>query len=162
MPPCGYAMMWMSAWVYAMMRMSHWCMPWCKCFLRVCNECKCLFGSMPWRKCPFVGIPWHECFGANTIYSKIPFIFKTRLPQHLKPKYFQTWFIIHEKSSSFWLKAPKKKLVITVRKSPNGAFTWNLMIRLKRLISTIWLSKEMAHFQGLFFWKNEFFENKAF
>ena len=51
---------------------------------------------------------------------------------------------------SFWLKAPKK-LVITIRKSLNGAFTWNLMIWLKRLIFTIWLSKEMvAHFQGLF------------
>ena len=49
-----------------------------------------------------------ECFGANTIYSKIPFIFKTRLPQRLKPKYFQTQFIIPEKSSSFLLKAPKK------------------------------------------------------
>ena len=40
--------------------------------------------------------------------------------------------------------------MITIRKSSNGAFTWNLMIWLKRLISTIWLSKEMAHFQGLF------------
>ena len=42
-----------------------------------------------------------ECFGARTIYSKIHFIFKTRLPQRLKPKYFQTQFIIPEKSSSF-------------------------------------------------------------
>ena len=112
-----------------MMQMSSWCMPWCEC--------------------PLVGVPWHECFDANTIYSKIHFIFKTRLPQRLKPKYFQTQFIILEKSSSFWLKAPKK-LVITVRKSPNGAFTWNLMIWIKRLIFAIWLSKEMVHFQGPF------------
>ena len=152
----------------------------CKCFPRVCNECNYLFGSMPWCECNLVGMQWcrcpfryamnanvrlrvcHDtkCFGANTIYSKFSFIFKMRLPQRLKPKYFQTQFIIHEKSSSFWLKAPKE-LVITVRKSPNGAFTWNLMIRLKRLISTIWLSKEMAYFQGLFLWKNEFFENQA-
>ena len=59
---------------------------WCKCLLMgmswckytrhdanaplwVCNECKC----------PLVGISWHKCFDANTNYSKIPFIFKTRL-----------------------------------------------------------------------------------
>ena len=103
-----HAMMRMSAWEYAIMRMSHWCMPWCECPLSmqwmwmpawVCNECKCLLESMPWYECPlgnmpwgeclFVGIPWHECFDANTIYSKIPFIFKTRLPQRLKPKYSQ-------------------------------------------------------------------------
>ena len=134
-------------------------MPWCECplgsmlMMRMypwwCNECEC----------PFMGISRHKCFDANTIYSKIPFIFKIRLPQRLKPKYFQTQFIIPEKSSSFWLKAPKK-LVITVRKSLNGAFTWNLMIWLKRLISTIWLSKEMVQFHGLF-WKNEFFENQV-
>ena len=42
-----------------------------------------------------------------------------------------------------------KKLVIAIRKF--FEFTWNLMIWLKRLIFTIWLSKEMvAHFQGLF------------
>ena len=33
--------------------------------------------------------------------QKIPFILKMRLPQRLKPKYFQTQFIILEKSSSF-------------------------------------------------------------
>ena len=78
--PMVHAMMRMSAWEYAIMRVSHWCMPWCKCFLRVCYECKCLFGSMP----------WYECFDANTVYSKIPFIFKMRLPQHLKPKCSQS------------------------------------------------------------------------
>ena len=50
----------------------------------------------------------------------------------------------------FDLRLPKKKLVITVRKSLNGAPTWNLMIWLKRFIFTIWLSKMVARFQGLF------------
>ena len=56
---------------------------------------------------------WHKCFYVNTIYSKILFIFKIRLPQCLK-NIFKTLFIIPEKSSSFWLEAPTK-LVITVR-----------------------------------------------
>ena len=81
-----------------------WCkcpfigMPWCECPLWVYRECEC----------SLIGIPWYECFDANTIYSKIPFIFKTRLPQCLKPRYFQTQFIIPKKSSSFLLKASKK------------------------------------------------------
>ena len=48
-----------------------------------------LFVGVPWCECPFVGMSWCKCpFGANTNYSKIPFIFKTRLSQSLKPKYF--------------------------------------------------------------------------
>ena len=90
-----------------------------------------------------------ECFGENTIYSKVPFIFKTRLPQRLKPKYSQNLIYYMKSHLPFDLRLPKK-LVITIRKSLNGALTWNLMISLKRLIFTIWLSKEMAHFQGLF------------
>ena len=104
---CGYVMnanaclgmqwMQMSPWEYVMMRMSAWeyAMAWmssCRYAMNA-NASLWVYHDM-------------ECFGANTIYSKIPFIFKTRLPQRLKPKYFQTQFIIPKKSSSFWLKAP--------------------------------------------------------
>ena len=62
----------------------------------------------------------------------------------------KTWLIIHEKSSSFWLKAPKKNW-------------WSLLENLwMRHLLEIWWSgpkdlslqidwaKRMAHFQGLF------------
>ena len=118
-----------------------------------------LFAGMQWCRCLF-----RYAMNANAllwVYHDTNALMQTQFIQKFSlfskrgflnawnQNIFKTWFIIHEKSSSFWLKAPKK-LVITVRKSLNGAFTWNLMIRLKRLISTIWLSKEMAHFQGLF------------
>ena len=59
----------------------------------------------------------------------------------------------------FDLRLPKK-LVITIRKSSNGASTWNLIILLKRF--TIWLSKRVAHFQGLFFGKMNSLKIKHF
>ena len=85
--PFGYVMMRMSSCRYVMMQMSMW----------VYNDANVL-----------LGMQWCKCFDADIIHSKIPFIFKTRLPQRLKPNIFKTWFIILEKSSSFWLKAPKK------------------------------------------------------
>ena len=125
--------------------------------------CKCLLVGMPWCKCPLVGMPWCECFDANTIYSKIPFVFKIKASSAPKTKIFSNLDLLFlEKSTSiffFYLRLPKK-LVITVRKSSNGALTWNLMIWLKRFIFTIWLSKGVARFQGLFL-KNKFFENQA-
>ena len=90
-----------------------------------------------------------ECFGANTIYSKIHFIFKTRLPQRLKPKYYQTQFIIPEKSSSFWLKA-SKKLVITVRNLRMGYWLRIWWSGLKDLFSQFSWAKGVARFQGFF------------
>ena len=95
----GMQWMQMSPWEYAMMRMSAWeyAMVWM-------SSCRYTMNA----NAPLWVYHDTECFGANTIYSNIPFIFKTRLPQRLKPKYFQTQFIIHEKSSSFWLKAPQK------------------------------------------------------
>ena len=142
-------------------------MPWCKCPLVGMPWCKC-----SWYVCHDVNAPlwvchdmnvhvcvsWGECFDANTIYSKIPFISKTRLPQRLKPKYFHTWFI--KKSSSFWLKAPKK-LVITVRKSLSGAFTWKLMIWLKKLIFTILIGQKGWHISKVpFFGKMNYLKIK--
>ena len=112
---------------------------------------------MSWHECPLMGVQWCECsFGyvmiwmfwcKHNLFKNSLFIFKMRLSQRLKPKHFQNLIYCSWKVLFFWLKAPKK-LVITIRKSLNGAFTWNLMIWLKRLISTIWLRG--WHVQGLF------------
>ena len=90
-----------------------------------------------------------KCLDANTIYSKISFIFKMRLSQRLNQNIFKTCFIIPEKSFSFWLKAPKK-LVITVRNFRIGHLLEIWWSGSKDLFSQIWLSKEVARFQGLF------------
>ena len=155
MPPCGYAMMWMSAWDYAMMWMSIWCkcplmgmsgmrkpacryvmnvnarlgMQWMPMSAWVCNECKCLFGSMPWCECPLGSMPWRECPLVGMQWMQMPpcryimtqnalvqtqfiqkfFLFLKRdFHNAWNQNILKTWFIIHEKSSSFWLKAPKK------------------------------------------------------
>ena len=147
----------------------------------VCNECKCLLESMSWCECPLESMSWHECPLVGMQWMQMPScgyimtwnaLVQTQFIQ--KFLLFSTWgfhnawnqnifkldLLFMKSHLPFDLRLPKK-LVITVRKSLNGAFTWNLMIWLKRLISTIWLSKEMVHFQSLFFWKNEFFENQA-
>ena len=112
-------------------------------------RCKCLLMGMSWCKYLLVGMPWCKCFDANTSYLKIPFVFKSRLPQGLKPKYFQN-LIYYSWKVIFFTEGSPKKLVIIVRKSPNGALTWNLMIWLERFIFTIWLSKRVTRFQGHF------------
>ena len=55
-------------------------------------RCQCLLMGMSWYKCLIVRMPWCKCFDANTIYSKISFVFKSRLFQRLKPKYFSFSF----------------------------------------------------------------------
>ena len=148
-------------------------MSWCKCPLVrmqwmltpawVCNECKCLLESMPWCKCPFVGMPLCECpfvsischgmlWCKHNLFKNF-FYFQNEASTTPETKIFSKLDLLSMKSHlPFDLRLPKK-LVTTIRKSLNGAFTWNLMIWLKRLIFTIWLSKEMACFQGLFFGK---------
>ena len=111
--PFGYAMMSIPLRGYAVMQMSHCDMQWCECPIV----------GVQWCKCPFVGISWHECFDAITIYSKIHFIFKARLPQRLKSKYFQNSIYSSQKVIFFYLRLPKK-LVITVRNLRMGALTW--------------------------------------
>ena len=63
--------------------------------------CKMPFVGMPWCKCLLVGMPWCKYFDANTIYSNIPFVFKSRLPQRLKPKYFQNSIYYSQKVIHF-------------------------------------------------------------
>ena len=58
----------------------------------------------PWCKCPLVGMPWCECFDANTIYSKIPFVFKIKASSASETKIFSNLdLLFFEKSSSFFL-----------------------------------------------------------
>ena len=145
---------------YVMMQMLLVRMSWCKCPLVGMSWCECPFVGMPWCKCPLVGISWHKCFDANTIYSKIPFIFKTRLPQRLKPKHFQnliyySWKVIF----FFWLKS-LQKLVISIRKSPNEALTWNQIIWLKKIYFHN-LVEQKGWLVSMVFWKNKLFENQA-
>ena len=69
------------------------------------SSCRDGDAKILWCKCHLMGMPWCKYFDANIIYSKIPFIFKTRLPQRLKSKYFQNLIYYS------W----KVKMVITVR-----------------------------------------------
>ena len=62
---------------------------------------------------------------------------------------FKIWFIIPEKSSSFWLKAPKN-LVITVRNLRMGLWLGIWWSGSKDLFSQFGWVKRVAHFQGLF------------
>ena len=133
----------------AMMRMSLWCMQWCECNLV----------GMQWCRCPF-----KYAMNANAplwVYNDTNVLMQTQFIQKFllfsKRGFHNAWnqniftldLLFMKSHLPFDLRFPKK-LVITVRKSPNGAFTWNLMIWIKRLIFAIWLSKEMVHFQGSF------------
>ena len=156
--------------------MSIWCrclMQGCKCkvypwwcqrtylnhdanvFLCVCNDANV-----------HVDMSWCKCFDANTIYSKILFVFKIKPSSAPETKnIFKSWFVISRKVIFlffllFWLKAPKK-LVITVRNLWIGHLLEIWWSGSKDLFSQIWLSKEVARFQSLFFWKNKSFENQA-
>ena len=51
--------------------------------------CKCLLIGMSWYKSPLVGTQWCKWSDSNTNYSKIPFNFKMRFPQRVKPKCLQ-------------------------------------------------------------------------
>ena len=66
----------------------------------------------PWCQCLLLGMSWCKCFDANTIYSKIPFVFKIKAFSAPETKIFSNLDLLFpEKSSSFfWL-----KLMITVR-----------------------------------------------
>ena len=91
MPSNGYVMMQML-----FVGMS-WCkclfvgMPWYECPFVGMSWCKCPLVGMPWYKCPILGMSWCECFDANTIYSKILFVFKIKAPS-APEKYF--WILI--------------------------------------------------------------------
>ena len=148
-------------------------MSWCKCPLVGMPWCECLLGSMLWchdanvpfgvyhnanvplvhamMRMPLVRMSWCKCFEANTIYSKIPLFSKWGFLSAWNQNIFRTWFIIPEKSSSFWLKAPKK-LVITVRNLRMRHWLRIWWSGSKDLFSQFDWAKKVAHFQGLF-WK---------
>ena len=64
----------------------------------------------PWCKCLLVSMPRCKCFDANTIYSKIPFIFKSRPSQCLKTKthfFFLDTIYSSQKVIFLFLRFPK-------------------------------------------------------
>ena len=73
-------------------------MSWCKCPFVGMSWCKCPFVGMSWCECPLMGMSWCKCFDANTIYSKIPFVFKIKASSTLETKnIFKSWFVISRK-----------------------------------------------------------------
>ena len=86
----------------------------------------------------------HNLFKKFLLFSKWGFL--SAWNQNI----FKTRFIIPEKSSSFWLKAPKK-LMITIRNLWMG---YQLRIRwssLERFISIVWLRKGCHVFKVFFY-----------
>ena len=121
---------------------------WMRMPVWVCNGCKCLIESMSWCECPFGGISWHKCFDAKTIYSKNSLYFQKRgFFSAWNQNIFKTWFIIHEKSSFFLLKAPKK-MVITVRNLRIGYGLGIWWSGSKDLFSQFGWAKGVACFRG--------------
>ena len=131
---------------------------WYKCFMTKMQMqflwCRCPLTGMPLCECPLVGMPWCEsydakCLDANTIHSKVSFIFKIRLSQRLK-NIFKTQSIIPEKSPSFLLKAPKK-IGDHCWKPPNGHWLGIWWSGSKDLFSQFGWAKGVArsrHFFG--------------
>ena len=124
--------------------MSPWCMPWCECPLGSMPRCECPLGhvmmQMLWCR--------HNLF-KNSLYFQNEAFSATEIKN-----IFKSWFIISRKVIFlffflFWLKAPKK-LVIIVRNLRIGHLLEIWWSGSKDLFSQIWLSKEMAHFHGLF------------
>ena len=144
---------------YVMMQMLLVGMSWCKCPFGACHDanapCKDAMNAkarlgMQWMQMS----PWeyammqmlwckHNFFQKFLLFSKQGFF--SAWNQNI----FKIWFIIPEKSSSFWLKAPKN-LVITVRN-----------LRMGYWLRTWWSGSNEWHVFKAFFWKNEFFENQA-
>ena len=101
---CKNLVVQMSSNGYVMMRMLFVRMSWCKCTLIGKSWCKCPYGA---------------CHDANALmqtqFIQKFFLFSKRgFLSTWNQNILKAWFIIPEKSSSFWLKA-LKKLVITVR-----------------------------------------------
>ena len=117
--------------------------------------------GMSWCKCPFLGMPWCKCSEPDTNYSKIPFIFKMRFLQRLKPKYFQNLIYYSWKVIFFLLKAPKK-LVITVRNLWMGHWLRIWWSGSKDLFSQFGWAKRGGMFSRLFSGKTNFLKIKHF
>ena len=97
----GMQWMQMSPWEYAMMRMSAWeyAMVWMSSGRYVRNE-----NALLW-----VYHDTHALMQTQFIQKFILFS-KRGFHNAWNQNILKTWFIIHEKSSSFWLKGPKKKI----------------------------------------------------
>ena len=153
----------------------------CEFLLIGMSWCKCPYVRMPWRECPLVHMQWMQMSAWEYAYDvnaplwvyhdtnalmqtqfiqKFPLFSKRGFLSAWNQNIFKTWFIIHEKSFSFLLKAPKK-LMITVRNFWMGYWLEIQWFGSRDLFSKFGWAKRVARFQGLFFWKNEFLKNQA-
>ena len=94
------------------------------------------------------------------LFKKNLFIFKMSPPQRLK-NIFKIWFIIPERSSSFWLEAPKKNWWSLLEISEWGIDVEFDDLAQKTYFHNLVKQKGWHIFNALFFWNNEFFENQA-
>ena len=115
---------------------------------------------IPWCKCLLVGMPWCECFDANTIYSKIPFVFKIKAFSAPETKIFSNLDLLFPEKSTFFDLRPPKKLVITVRNLQIGHWLEIWWFGSRDLFSQFGWARRW-HVSKAFFWKNEFFENQV-
>ena len=95
----GMSWMQMSLWEYAMMRMSAWeyAMAWMSSCRYAMNA-----NALLWV--------YHDtnALMQTQFIQKFPLFSKRGFHNAWNQNILKTWFIIPEKSSSFWLKAPKK------------------------------------------------------
>ena len=170
MSPREHAMMQISFWWCAMTRMSHWCMLWCECTLVGVQWCECLFGDamnvnahlgMQWMQMPLCKyIMTQNALVQTRFIQKFLLFSKRGFHNAWNQNILKTWFIVHEESSSFWLKVLQKS-VITVRNLRMRHWLRIWWSGSKDLFSQFSWAKGVARFQTPFFWKNEFFENQA-
>ena len=112
-----HAMMRMYPCRYAMNVNARLGMQWMPMLAWVCNECKCLLESMPWHECLFVGMQWMQmpplwvyhdtnALMQTQFIQKFPLFSKRSFLSAWNQNILKAWFIIPEKSYSFWLKSP--------------------------------------------------------
>ena len=95
----------------------------------------------PLCRCLLVGMPWCKCFDTNTIYSKIPFVFKIEASSTPETKnIFKSWFLISRKVIFlfffFDLRLPKN--------------WWSLLVNLRiGYWLGIWWSAQKIYFHNL-------------
>ena len=116
----------------------------------------CRYAMMQMPSCGYA-MMWVNVLTQTQFIQRFPLFSKSRLPQRLKLKkkiqilicYFSKGHLLILFFLFFWLKAPKK-LVITVRNLRIGYLLEIWWSGSKDLFSQTWLSKEVAHFQGIF------------
>ena len=130
MSPWEYTMMWIFAWEYAMAWMS---------------SCRYAMNA----NAPLWVYHDTNSLMQTQFIQKFLLFLKWGFLNAWNQNILKTWFIIHEKSSHFWLKAPKK-MVITVRNLRMRHWLGIWWSGSKDLFSQFDWAKKVAHFQGPF------------